>query len=173
MKKVMVIVLAMVFATTVFAAEAESVKSLTQEENLKATAVTLTAEQAVKIQTAMGTKQPVKIAYTIYIGKVLAVVIEEQMGKWAPIKLAIAIEKATRKVKGIEIISMQEKRGAAVKTSNFLGQYTGKSVEDAIEPGKDIRAISGATVSSKAVSTAVKRALLVYNEAVPAVKPAK
>ena len=170
MKKFLITILAVIFTTALFAAEADSVKNLTQEEGLKAMSITLTESQATKIQTAMGTKQPVKNVCTIYVGKVLSVVIEEQQGKWAPIKIAVSIDKATRKVKGLEIISMQEKRGAAVKTQNFLGQYVGKSNVDAVEVGKDIKAISGATVSSKAVSIAVKRALLVYNEAIPIVK---
>ena len=170
MKKFLVTVLALVFAAALYATEADSVKNLTQEEGLKATIVTLTAAQTAKIQAAMGTKQPVKTAYTIYTGKTDVVVIEEQMGKWGPIKFAIDIDKKERKVKAIEIFAMQEKRGVAVKTAGFLKQYVGKSTADALEVGKDIKAVTGATISSKAVTTAVKRALLVYNEANPAVK---
>lgn len=170
MKKLMAIVLTAVFATAVFAAEADSVKNLTQEDGLKAVEVTLTAEQAAKIQAAMASKQIVKTVYTIYSGKVLDVIIEEQQGKWGKIKVAVAIDKVTRKIKGIEVISMQEKRGAGIKTSNFLGQFTGKSTADAFEVSKDVKAVSGATVSSKAMAIAVKRALIVYNEAVPAGK---
>ncbi len=170
MKKFMVLVMALVFSAALLAIETESVKNLTQEDSLKATAVTLTAVQTAKIQAAMGTKQPVKTAYAVYIGKTDAVVIEEQMGKWGPIKFAIDIDKKERKVKSIEIFSMQEKRGVAVKTAGFLKQYVGKSTADTLEVGKDIRGVSGATISSKAVTTAVKRALLVYNEAFPAAK---
>ena len=170
MKKLLAIVLTAVFATAVFAAEADSVKNLTQEEGLKAVEVTLTAEQAEKIQAAMASKQIVKTVYTIYTGKVLDVIIEEQQGKWGKIKVAVAIDKATRKVKGIEVIAMQEKRGAGIKTSSFLGQFTGKSAAEAFEISKDVKAVSGATVSSKAMAIAVKRALIVYNEAVPAGK---
>jgi Na+-translocating ferredoxin:NAD+ oxidoreductase RnfG subunit len=170
MKKFLVTVLAVVFSAALLASETDAVKNLTQEEGLKPTAVTLTAAQTAKIQAGMGTKQPVKTAYTFYVGKTETVVIEEQMGKWGPIKFAIAISKADRKVKGIEIFAMQEKRGVAVKLPVFLGQYTGKCTADAVEVGKDIKAVSGATVSSKAVCTAVKRALLVYGEAIPAGK---
>lgn len=168
MKKLLALVLVVVFAAGVFAAEADSVKSLTGEEGLKATAVTLTEAQTAKIQAAMGTKQVVKTAYSIYVGKEVVVVIEEQQGKWAPIKIAVSIVKADRKVKSVEIVSMSEKRGAGVKTSSYLGQYAGKCLLDVLEIGKDIKAVSGATVSSKAVTIAVKRALLVYEEAMPA-----
>ena len=170
MKKFLVPFLVLVFGVAVFAAEADSVKSLTKEDGLKATAVTFTEVQTAKIQAAMGTKQPIRTAYSIYVGKEVVVVMEEQQGKWGPIKVAVAIDKATKKVNGIEIVAMMEKRGVAVKTVSFLGQYTGKSTADAVEVGKDIKGISGATISSKAVTIAVKRALLVYAEAMPAKK---
>ena len=57
---------------------------------------------------------------------------------------------------------MREKRGQAIKTANFLSQFFGKGEADALEVGKGIRAVSGATVSSRAVTIAAKRALIVY-----------
>jgi Na+-translocating ferredoxin:NAD+ oxidoreductase RnfG subunit len=46
-----------------------------------------------------------------------------------------------------------------------LDQFTGKGSSDPIALNKDIRAISGATISSDATCFAVKKVLALYEEA--------
>ncbi len=62
-------------------------------------------------------------------------------------------------VKGTKIISMSETPGVGTKVNSdsFLGQFTGKG--DDIALGETIDAISGATISSRAVTDGVKSAL--------------
>ena len=79
------------------------------------------------------------------------------------IQMMVGIDKEG-KVLGIDIISQTETAGLgaviAAKTQNgvdFRSRYVGLS--GALEVGRDIQAITGATISSKAVTTGVNAAL--------------
>lgn len=65
------------------------------------------------------------------------------------------------KVKGVGIVSHKETPGLGdqVVKSNFIKQFIGRSVTDAVEVRKDIDALSGATISSKALTKGVRVAL--------------
>jgi Na+-translocating ferredoxin:NAD+ oxidoreductase RnfG subunit len=161
MKKFLFVMLAAAMAVSVMASQEDVVKALLPDAGGPAV-FKVSADNAAAVQAALGNKMPVRPEYQIYVSKTGVVVIEEQMGKWAVIKLAVLIDPATKTVKKIEIISMNEKRGAGIKQGNFLGQFTGKGAADLIDINTGMRAISGATVSSKAVFIAAKRALVVY-----------
>lgn len=110
------------------------------------------------------------INYTFYIGikankQVGVAVIEEQPGKWGPVDFIIAVSPAPAKVQSMAVMSYQEKRGRPIARNNFLDQYTGKGSSDPIALNKDIRAISGATISSECTCFAVKKVLALYEEA--------
>lgn len=77
------------------------------------------------------------------------------------------------KVEGIKILNHSETPGLGAKAPEpeFSGQYKGKSIEQPIvvvkaDPAKDneIKAITGATISSNAVTTGVNEAINFYNE---------
>ena len=76
------------------------------------------------------------------------------------IKMLVGIDK-TGKVIGLKVLSQTETPGlgANVVNQNFLKQFIGKTAKDPIEPKKDIDAITGATISSRAVCAGVKQAL--------------
>ena len=162
MKKVLFTVIAMVFAVSVMASQEDTVKQLLPDSNLKASVFTLTAADIAAVQAALGSKAPVRAEYQIYVSKTGAVVIEEQMGKWGIIKSAVLIDAVTKKFKSLAIISMSEKRGAPVKSEAFIKQFAGKGTADTYDIGNGIRAISGATISSRAMVITVKRALKIY-----------
>ena len=65
------------------------------------------------------------------------------------------------KVIALKITALSETPGLGDRVQNpdFLQQYIGKSLNDPLAVGDDINGISGATVSSRAVTTAVKNAL--------------
>lgn len=65
------------------------------------------------------------------------------------------------KVSGIKILNQRETPGlgANVIKQKFLNQFLGKSSQDPLEPKKDIDAITGATISSRAVCRGVRDAL--------------
>lgn len=68
---------------------------------------------------------------------------------------------ADGKIKGIKILRQRETPGlgAGIARQKFLKQFTGKSARDPLEPKKDIDAITGATISSRAVCAGAKKAL--------------
>lgn len=68
------------------------------------------------------------------------------------------------KVAGIKILNQRETPGlgANVIKPVFLRQFIQKSLQDPIEPKKDIDAITGATISTRAVCRGVKNALDAY-----------
>ena len=110
-----------------------------------------------------------KLSYTFYFGmidgeKMGVAIIEEQPGKWGPVEFIIALDNATVKVKNLAVMSYQEKRGRPIARKSFLNQFIGKGSEDPIKVRKDVRAISGATISSDATCFAVKKVIALYEE---------
>lgn len=114
-------------------------------------------------------------SYDFYIGvknnqKVRMAIIEEQPGKWGPVTFIIAIDITTGKVNNLAVMSYQEKRGRPIARRNFLDQFIGKTSLNSIsvrgENGvaRDIRAISGATISSDCTCFSVKKVIAIYEE---------
>lgn len=56
-------------------------------------------------------------------------------------------------------------RGRRVRSKSFTDQFKGKCSGDTLELGKDIDAISGATLSAKAMTDGVKKAVILANKA--------
>ena len=65
------------------------------------------------------------------------------------------------KVVGMSIVSQNETPGlgANIEQQEFQTQFKEKSASDSLEIGEDIDALTGATISSKAVTKGVKEAL--------------
>ena len=65
------------------------------------------------------------------------------------------------KISGIKIINQHETPGLGVNIlkKEFLEQFLGKTIKDPLEPKKDIDAITGATISTRAVCHGAKNAL--------------
>jgi electron transport complex protein RnfG len=65
------------------------------------------------------------------------------------------------RVKGMKILNQRETPGLGtnVEKPKFQKQFIGKGIKDSIEPKKDIDAITGATISSRAVCEGVKTVL--------------
>ncbi len=89
-------------------------------------------------------------------------------GSQAPIKLLVGVKK-DGSVSGVKVLSMQETAGLGANAENptyyvnkqnkitFTGQFSGKNViKDAFEVKKDVIAITGATITSRAITNAVK-----------------
>ena len=89
-------------------------------------------------------------------------VIEEQPGKWGPVEFIVALDPVSGKVKNLGVLAYSEKRGRPIARRNFLDQFVGKGGSDLIQVHKDIRAVSGATISSEASCFAVKKVIALY-----------
>jgi electron transport complex protein RnfG len=84
-------------------------------------------------------------------------------GYGGPLSLAVGID-PQGKVAGIAVISNKETIGLGSKAleASFLNRFKGKSKADPLEVGKDIQGITGATITSKAVTNQAKQALKAY-----------
>ncbi|HHY38016.1 MAG TPA: RnfABCDGE type electron transport complex subunit G [Clostridia bacterium] len=108
-----------------------------------------------------------KDGHTVYLGRANGnlmgiVVVSEAQGYGGPIKMFVATDESGVVKKAI-ILSLSETPGLGMKVDDpkFLSQFEGKGPDDAFLVKKDVQAISGATVSSRAVATAVKEAVSV------------
>ncbi len=85
-------------------------------------------------------------------------VVRNVKGKDQPITFLVAIDTADR-LKDIDILVYREPYGGEVAYEAWRRQFRGKSAQDTLEVGRQIRSISGATISVNAVTLGVRRAL--------------
>ena len=81
-------------------------------------------------------------------------------GYGGPIEMVVGVD-LDGKVLGISIVSNNETPGlgAGIIDPKFQKQFKGKSSSDKLEVGQDIDGLTGATISSKAVTKAVSQAV--------------
>ncbi|NQV18961.1 MAG: FMN-binding protein [Armatimonadetes bacterium] len=113
-------------------------------------------------------KLPEQNEYTFYFGvknneRIGVAVIEIQPGKWGPVKFIVALD-MEGKVKNLAVMSFVEKRGRPIARRSFLKQFLGKGSKDPIKIHKDIRAITGATISSRSVTFTVRKVIALFEE---------
>lgn len=84
--------------------------------------------------------------------------VRDVKGKDRPITFLVAIDSANR-LRDIDVLVYREPYGGEVAYEAWRRQFRGRTVADALQPGRDIRNISGATISVNAVTLGVRRAL--------------
>jgi hypothetical protein len=92
-------------------------------------------------------------------------VLDEELGQHLPISFAVKLAPSGAVLRQ-EIMAYREPRGDEVRDARFRAQFVGKTAADALRPGDDVVAISGATISSRAMAVGVKRALVLLDELV-------
>ena len=80
-------------------------------------------------------------------------------GKDQPITYLVAIDSASA-LKDIDILVYREPRGGEVAYDSWRKQFRGKTAAAPLQVGKDIKNISGATISSNSVTRGVKQTLV-------------
>ncbi|MDQ9020339.1 FMN-binding protein [Acinetobacter sichuanensis] len=85
-------------------------------------------------------------------------VIDQVLGKHEMITYAVALT-AKGAVKQVEILEYNESYGGQVRDAAWRQQFVGKMLSSPVALNKDIKNISGATLSSKHVTDGVKRIL--------------
>ena len=80
------------------------------------------------------------------------------VGKDQPITFLVAID-PTDRLKDVDILVYREPYGGEVAYEPWRRQFRGKSARDSLRVGKEIRSISGATISVHAVTIGVRRVL--------------
>jgi len=106
-------------------------------------------------------KQPV---WKVYRGKQLAgyFIVDEVYGKHQFITYAVALD-ADGKVKQLEILVYRENYGYEVQNPAWTAQFIGQKPGDIYSLGKEIKNISGATLSCQHVTEGVNRLLATYD----------
>ena len=87
--------------------------------------------------------------------------LDEVLGKHELITYAVGINPQGR-VRGVEILAYRESHGGEVRDASWREQFTGKSAADPLQLDRDIRNISGATLSCRHITDGIKRLLKLY-----------
>lgn len=89
--------------------------------------------------------------------------ITDKKGRHRPITFVVGLKPDCR-VRDVAIMIYREPRGYEVKAKRFLRQYHNKTIDDSIEVNRDIKNISGATISAHSVSAGVREAVAICEE---------
>lgn len=88
-------------------------------------------------------------------------IVDYVIGKHLVIDYAVALDPDGR-VRRVEIMEYRESYGGEINSRSWLEQFVGKTSRDPITVDRDIRNISGATLSSHHVTEGIKRVLAFY-----------
>lgn len=84
--------------------------------------------------------------------------VQNVTGKDQPITLLVAIDPAAR-LRDVDVLVYREPYGGEVAYESWRRQFRGKGAGDPLLVGRDIRGISGATISVNSVTEGVRRSL--------------
>lgn len=87
--------------------------------------------------------------------------LDQVVGKHEFITFALGLD-AAGAVKAVEILDYRESYGGQVRGAAWRAQFVGKRRGAPVQLGKDIKNISGATLSSKHVTDGVRRLLVTH-----------
>ena len=82
--------------------------------------------------------------------------VDQVVGKHEMIDVAVALDSAG-KVKGIEVLTYRESYGDEIKNHKWLAQFLGRGSEEHLRLDKQIKNISGATLSARHITDGVNR----------------
>lgn len=122
---------------------------------------TLTDTQAKAIQRASGVDVRSKQIKVWRVSTGGWFIVDEVVGKHEYIPFALGLDEKGA-VKGIEILEYREAYGGQIRDPEWQRQFLGKDESAKLQLGKNIRNISGATLSCKHVTDGVERLLTTY-----------
>ncbi|TKJ32569.1 MAG: hypothetical protein CEE38_22985 [Planctomycetes bacterium B3_Pla] len=82
----------------------------------------------------------------------------EVVGRSGPFRIRVLFDKQLG-IERVAVVSYPWSHGRDVRKSAFTKQFEGKGPDDAIRIGKDIDAMSGATISSTAMAKGIREAV--------------
>lgn len=147
------------FAVDYMSAEQAAQLMFPEAERFEAREFTLDAAQLQKLAAAgvapRSARWSARLAWKgqSLLGLVLA---DAVVGKFELIGYAVGIA-ADGSVRQVEILAYRESHGHEIRLPAWRRQFAGKRAGDAIELGRDIANISGATLSCRHVTEGVKR----------------
>jgi Na+-translocating ferredoxin:NAD+ oxidoreductase subunit G len=110
---------------------------------------------------------PKKQSYVVFVARTKDridgyAVIDEEMGQHEPITFGVKISPLGQ-VERLEIMVYREGYGDEVCEKRFRRQFEGKTRQDDLRFGDDVVAITGATISSRAMTVGVRRAVAIVS----------
>ena len=127
-------------------------------------AVTLSDAEATEIAKKLGT-EPARMQrkFSIYVGEADGkrtgfALLDAEIGLHEPIDFGVRFDERGV-VERVEIMAYREAYGEEVRGERFRKQFVGKTAADPVELNKDIKNISGATLSCRHVTDGVRRLL--------------
>jgi len=87
--------------------------------------------------------------------------VDDVKGKTQFITYLVAID-TSGMVKDVDVLAYRESYGGEIAYESFRKQFHQKTINDPLQPGNDIKNISGATISVRSITFGVKRMLAVY-----------
>lgn len=123
---------------------------------------TLTDEQAKAIAKASGVDVRSKQLKAWRVSTGGWFIVDEVVGKHEYIPFALALDEKGA-VKGVEILEYREAYGGQIREPEWRKQFVGKTPGTKLQLDKNIRNVSGATLSCKHVTDGVGRLLATYD----------
>lgn len=116
---------------------------------------------AIKAQLGYVPKRPTYVIFVARSGDNTDgyAIVDDQPGQHMPITIATKLS-PDGVVQRVEVMIYREGQGDEIREPQFREQFVGKGLADPIRLNADIDAISGATISSKSMAIAVKRAVV-------------
>ena len=65
-------------------------------------------------------------------------------------------------VEDIDVLAYRESYGGEIAYETFRKQFQAKTANDSLQPGRDIKKISGATISVRAITAGIKKILITF-----------
>ena len=150
-----------VFFSLLLGARAFAQVFISPEEAIKQT---FPKYQKYTVETHTADNQKVDVFRVLKGRKLLgwAVVLNEK-GLKEPITFLVGIDTAG-KVLDVYILEYREPHGFEIREKEFMRQFQGKTIDEPLIVGEDIDAVTHATISSKAATVAVKKALKIIED---------
>ncbi len=92
-------------------------------------------------------------------------VLDDTPGQHKDISFAVLMSPAGY-IERVEVMVYREPKGDGVRSERFRKQFSGKTAAQPLQAGRDIVAVSGATISSRSLARGVKRAAALVEELV-------
>lgn len=152
--------------TTVYLKPAEALKIIFKDsKEVVSEKKTLSPKQKGIVEKQSGTHLT-KSVFTFFIAKSGHQIdgyalIDHEIGKTEPITFLTALT-PSGKIKAVEILVYRESHGSEIVQKHFRNQFKGKKAQNPIKVGQDIKNISGATLSARAIARGVKKALALW-----------
>lgn len=131
-------------------------------EHLEPKDVSLTPEQMKAIRKASGTRVRASQLQVWVTASGGWFIVDQVIGKHENIDVAVALT-SDGKVKGLEVLTYRESYGYEVMDKNWRAQFFGKESSTVLKLGRDIKNISGATLSCRHLTDGVNRLLHTWN----------